>query len=690
MDVFEDGGDSFDVEAARSNVQDSDPSNNNNAVAATQVGKRRRKLTSHVWTQFEILLVDPNNKLYAKCMKCGHKYLCDSKYGTGNLKRHLDSCLKSDTRDIGQLLLSKSEGSIITRSAKFDPNKFRELLVMAIIKHELPFQFVEYAGIRDVFNYICADIKLISRNTAKADVLSLYNREKGKLKELLDSITGRVCLTSDLWTSITTDGYLSLTAHFVDANWKLQKRILNFSFMPPPHSGVALCEEIYKLLTSWGVEKKLFCMTLDNASSNDSFVMLLKGQLNLQNALLMNGIFFHIRCCAHILNLIVQDGLKHIHDSVGKIRESIKYVRGSQGRKQKFLDCAAQVSLDCKKGLRQDVPTRWNSTFLMIDSALYYQRAFLHLQLSDSNYKHFLSEVEWQTLEKLNKFLKVFYDVTSLFSGTKYTTANLYFPQVFVVEDTLRKAKNDQDDFMRSMATQMMEKFDKYWKEYNLILAIAVILDPRYKIQFVEFCYKRLYGTNSQEMAKVRDMICSLFDLYVQIHSKAESVASISSTSNSVRSRVDDIVSKECMDVMKEFDTFESEESITSSQKSQLQLYLDEPKIDRKINLNVLDFWKANQFRYPELSILARDVLSIPISTVASEASFSVGGRVLDQYRSALKPENVEALICTRDWIFGDQENPTMAPNLEELIEDISNIAINLHQSTECSNTLPG
>ncbi|CAB4306765.1 unnamed protein product [Prunus armeniaca] len=641
MDVFEDGGDSFDGEAARSNVQDSDPSNNNNAVAATHVGKRRRKLTSHVWTQFEILPVDQDNKLYAKCMKCGHKYLCDSKYGTGNLKRHLDSCLKSDTRDIGQLLLSKSEGSIITRSAKFDPNKFRELLVMAIIKHELPFQFVEYAGIRDVFSYICADIKLISRNTAKADVLSLYNREKGKLKELLGSISGRVCLTSDLWTSITTDGYLSLTAHFVDANWKLQKRILNFSFMPPPHSGVALCEKIYKLLTSWGVEKKLFCMTLDNASSNDSFVMLLKGQLNLQNALLMNGIFFHIRCCAHILNLIVQDGLKHIHDSVGKIRESIKYVRGSQGRKQKFLDCAAQVSLDCKKGLRQDVPTRWNSTFLMIDSALYYQRAFLHLQLSDSNYKHSLSEVEWQKLEKLNKFLKVFYDVTCLFSGTKYTTANLYFPQVFVVEDTLRKAKIDQDDFMRSMATQMMEKFDKYWKEYSLILAIA-----------------------------------------------AESVAGISSTSNSVRSHVDDMVSKECMDVMKEFDTFESEESITSSQKSQLQLYLDEPKIDRKINLNVLDFWKVNQFRYPELSILARDVLSIPISTVASEASFSVGGRVLDQYRSALKPENVEALICTRDWIFGDQENPTMAPNLEELTEDISNIAINLSQSAECSNTI--
>ncbi|CAL9020868.1 unnamed protein product [Prunus brigantina] len=344
----------------------------------------------------------------------------------------------------------------------------------------------------------------------------------------------------------------------------------------------------------------------------------------------MNGKFFHVRCCAHILNLIVQDGLKHIDDSVGEIRESIKYVRGSQGRKQKFLDCAAQVSLECKRGLRQDVLTRWNSTFLMIDSALFYQRVFLHLQLSDSNHKHSLSQDEWGKLEKLSKFLKVFYDVTCLFSGTKYPTVNLYFPQVFAVEDTLRNAKVDSDSFMKSMATQIMEKFDKYWKEYSLILAIVVILDPRYKIQFVEFCYKMLYGYNSEEITKVCDMLFALFDLYVQIYSTSESVSGTSSVSNGARSHVDDMVSEECLDVMKELDNFESEEFTTSAQKTQLQLYLDEPKIDRKTKLNVLDFWKVNQFRYPELSILARDLLSIPISTVASELPFSVGGRVLD------------------------------------------------------------
>jgi len=54
---------------------------------------------------------------------------------------------------------------------------------------------------------------------------------------------------------------------------------------------------------------------------------------------------------------------------------------------------------------------------------------------------------------------------------------------------------------------------------------------------------------------------------------------------------------------------------------------------------------------------MARDVLSIHISIVASKSTFSVGGRVIDQYRSLLKPDIVEALVCTRDWLFEEKGN---------------------------------
>ena len=73
--------------------------------------------------------------------------------------------------------------------------------------------------------------------------------------------------------------------------------------------------------------------------------------------------------------------------------------------------------------------------------------------------------------------------------------------------------------------------------------------------------------------------------------------------------------------------------------------------MDQKVNLDVLSYWKGNQYRYPQI---ARDVLSILVTTVASESAFSNSGRVLDQYRSALKPDVVEALVCSRDCLFGN------------------------------------
>ncbi|KAL5724963.1 hypothetical protein ACHQM5_008163 [Ranunculus cassubicifolius] len=118
-----------------------------------------------------------------------------------------------------------------------------------------------------------------------------------------------------------------------------------------------------------------------------------------------------------------------------------------------------------------------------------------------------------------------------------------------------------------------------------------------------------------------------------------------------------------------DFESFESEEHLSTPQKTQLEMYLSEPRRRTTEPLDVLDYWKSNQFSYPELARMARDILSIPVSTVASEAAFSVGGRVVDQFRSALLPENVEALVCTNDWLF--KKKDILAPTLEELSEDL-------------------
>ncbi|XP_038973874.1 zinc finger BED domain-containing protein DAYSLEEPER-like [Phoenix dactylifera] len=182
------------------------------------------------------------------------------------------------------------------------------------------------------------------------------------------------------------------------------------------------------------------------------------------------------------------------------------------------------------------------------------------------------------------------------------------------------------DAFIQRMTRQMYQKFEKYWSDHSLILSMAVILDPRYKFQFVEYCYKKLNGYGSTESMHIRDCMFSLFNQYMLASSKTPTT--ITSTHGDMETDTSSKTSEAFRkaDAFKDFDTFESFDFVTTAQKSQLELYLDEPRVDRMSNLDIFDFWKTKQSHYPQLSLMARDILTIPISTVASESAFSIGG----------------------------------------------------------------
>ena len=116
-------------------------------------------------------------------------------------------------------------------------------MAACIVKHDLPLQFCEYEGVKDLFSYLNPDVKVLTRRTNKSDVLKLFSNERERLKQYFHSFSGRVFFTSDCWTSINTDGFISLTAYYIDRSWTLHKRILNFSLLPPLHNGVSIAEK---------------------------------------------------------------------------------------------------------------------------------------------------------------------------------------------------------------------------------------------------------------------------------------------------------------------------------------------------------------------------------------------------------------------------------------------------------------
>ena len=130
---------------------------------------------------------------------------------------------------------------------------------------------------------------------------------------------------------------MCLIGHFIDSEWKLHKRILNF-YQIPSHKGEAIGKIIEICLLDWGVGS-IFTVTIDNTSSNNGVIQYLKRRTKSWKCTVMDHEFMHMRCCAHILNLIVCDGLKDVHDSIVKFRNAVRYVKSSPSRLAKFKNC---------------------------------------------------------------------------------------------------------------------------------------------------------------------------------------------------------------------------------------------------------------------------------------------------------------------------------------------------------------
>ncbi|CAN0902997.1 Putative AC9 transposase [Linum grandiflorum] len=103
----------------------------------------------------------------------------------------------------------------------------------------------------------------------------------------------------------------------------------------------------------------------------------------------------------------------------------------------------------------------------------------------------------------------------------------------------------------------------------------------------------------------------------------------------------------------KGFDLFVSrmKKSKTSSVTAKLDAYLNEDILPRTADFDILMWWKINGPNYPILQEIARDILAVPVTSVASELAFSSGGRLLDPHRSRLHQSTVASLICTRIWL---------------------------------------
>ncbi|CAO2203004.1 unnamed protein product [Urochloa humidicola] len=640
--------------------------------------RRRRRKKSLVWEHFTIEEIAGGTRACCNLCKQTFAYSSGSKIaGTSHLKRHitLGSCPKIKNQE--QRLALPSAGGTDNdgegtaerptkrryrytgyANAAFDQDRSCSYLAKMIIQHDYPLHIVQQPAFATFIESLQPRFKIVDVDMMEGEVYSVYQKEKENLLQTFNAMPGRISLTIGLWTTSQTLGYVSLAGQFINSEWKVNRRMLSFMMVSSPHSENALSEAISMSLSEWNMKDRLFTITLDNeCSSHDIYSANLRDHLSNKNNLMLKGQLFVVRCYAHILNAVALDVIASIHGVIYSIRESIKFIKASSVREERFAEIALQLEIPSTKTLCLDVTTQWNTTYLMLLAALDYKQAFTTLETCDDNYNEAPSAEDWKKVEAACTYLKLLYDSAHSIMAAANPTSNLFFHEAWKLQLELTNGTGHEDPVFSSMAKDMHERFDKYWKDCSLVLAIAVVMDPRFKMKLVEFSYSKIYGAEAAKYVKVvDDAVHELYKEYVAqplplTPAYVEQGESNNGPANASHSQGGP---GSTGDGLLDFDMYLSEIQSSQPSKSELEQYLDESLTPRIQEFDILNWWKLNTVKFPTLSKMARDILAIPMSMVSSGSSIfaaGTGSRMLDDYRSSLRPETVEALVCAKDWL---------------------------------------
>ncbi|KAK9683107.1 hypothetical protein RND81_10G117100 [Saponaria officinalis] len=585
-----------------------------------------------------------NGETKAKCLHCNLLMSGKSTNGTSHLKDHITlRCPRKHLKiERKQKLLNvnrRVDGSVRVENNNFSQEVSRKELSTMVILHEYHLSIFDHIGFRRFVSSLNPNFKIISRNTLRSDIT--------KMKGLEDNIS-RISITTDMWSASNKKrGYMAVTAHFIDDSWIPHNRTLRFAYVPCPHNKETLTQVLLDTLNMYNITEKVSSIVVDNCTKNDAMMEVLKPKFDARYTML-NGEFLHMRCSAHILNLVVQNGMNVIGGAKEKIRDCVSSWTATPKRIEMFENKVRSVKHEFTRRLALDCKTRWNSTFLMLQSALPYKNIFSSLKLQNSKLKFYNpAENDWVLAGKVCDKLKKFHKATEIFSGRKYPTSDLFFRQICEIKLALTTWLLDDCFVIKYMAYTMLDKFNKYWTTINGLLAIAAILDKRNKLECVEFYFNENYGDDASfEIEKIKNL---LYDLMVEYQERGflneNSECPISESTTLGKRKADG------GDESDKWSQIKKTKKKKVNVRSELDHYLEEDALPESKNFDILQFWNI-ELKYPTLQKIARDILVIPVSTVASESAFSMGGRVVSPHRSRLHANTIEALMCMQNWIL--------------------------------------
>jgi hypothetical protein len=538
----------------------------------------------------------------------------------------------------------------------FKAEVYRRLLAEFIVESSSAFSIVEYPTFHKLVRYMQSQAPLVGRRTVQRDIIELHDEKKEEVKQELASHTGKgghVSLTMDAWTANNHIPYLGVTAQWIDHSWRIQNKVLAFRRLRGSHTGENLAAVVHNVLQDWKLVPFLRAITADNASVNDKFFKCLERvepQLKRSNT--------QVRCMAHVINLAAQMILKTLkatapedesgfaadsdqppptkrntsrssnsqHEQSGpapaetllivrqvftKIRASNLLWEALDGQCQRLKLSFLQPKIDTK--------TRWNSTHDMIDRTLDLKAALTRIIASEKKLSHLrLTSGDWTLLEDLRALLGIFVSATKRLSGSNYPTLAYQLPYFAFLLRELEEYHAEKES-LQHVSPMLLQAEDaarhhleKYRDDSDNFTSpkMAMLLDPRFKAHgFSQM------GWRPAAVVSITAYFNKVFE--EQYKAPADHIAQ----QQKEQSQSGGLSTNNHDDLAKIFGSRTQRIPNSGMASPETTRYLCGPCIG--LDENPLDWWKANEHRYPIVAKMARDYLAIPGSSVPSEQLFS-------------------------------------------------------------------
>ena len=350
------------------------------------------------------------------------------------------------------------------------------LLSKIIVKDMLPISFVEGEGFREFMAFVEPEYTVPSRKTVTSRLEKLYDDGASDLRTQLAS-ANKVSLT-DLWTALTTESYLTITAHYIH-NWEVHSAVLQTKTMSERHTAENLSIVLTNATDQWGLAGKVSACVHDNAS----------------NMVLANtGLEWDSQpCFAHTLQLAINDGFKlnQINHVVSSGNRLVSHFHHSTVATESLKQKQQQQNLPEHK-LVQFCRTRWNSIHDMFERLLE-QRWAVSAVLSDRTVTQ-LSDARtleqtddsWTVMEELLPVLHSLKCATTALCGESGVSISMIYPvTATLLSKHLKETPGESPKvtrFKQTVSASLERRLAPAdIRNARKVAYIASFLDPRHK-----------------------------------------------------------------------------------------------------------------------------------------------------------------------------------------------------------------